>query len=133
QELIALQRAIQFSSNALQYLGTFSREALSKIPQWSPTTPDSVNPNFQTLPVTSSFTRNDGTTANVGENLVNRRFLLQRLNWLTYNGPSATVANGGMRNAVPTSAPAIGSADYDLWLLTRSNGITFALTGAFLQ
>src|SRR5205814_4814308 len=92
--------------NALQSLGTFSREALSKIPQWSPTTPNATNPNFQTLLVTGSFTRYDGTTASVGENLVNRRFLLQRLNWLTYKGPSATVANGGTRNAVPTSFPA---------------------------
>src|SRR6266542_1075538 len=133
--LIALQNAVQFSANALEYLGTFSREALSKIPQWSPTTPDSVNPNFQTLFVTNPFTRNDGTAASVGEYLVNRRFLLQRLNWLTYKGPSATVANGGTRNAVPASAPAIGNPDYDLWLLTRSasDGITFGLTAKFLQ
>src|SRR4029077_18317464 len=81
--------------NALQSLGTFSREALSKIPQWTPTTPDAVNPNFQTLLVTGSFTRNDGTAASVGEYLVNRRFLLQRLNWLTYMGPSAAVSKGG--------------------------------------
>jgi len=144
QELIALQRAIQFSSNALQYLGTFSREALSKIPQWSPTTPDSVNPNFQTLPVTSSFTRNDGTTANVGENLVNRRFLLQRLNWLTYKGPSGpSVANPTGRN-IPSSAPSLSGCipvsaacapDYDMWLLTRPDrdSIRFGLTSAFLK
>jgi hypothetical protein len=121
--------------NALQSLGTFSREALSKIPQWSPAAPDSVNPNFQTLFVTGSFIRNDGTTAAVGEYLVNRRFLLQRLNWLTYKGPSATVANGGTRNAVPTSAPSLGSVDYDLWLLTRPdvNSIRFGLTSNFLQ
>jgi hypothetical protein len=126
--LIALQNAVQFSADALQYLGTFSREALSKIPQWSPTTPDSINPNFQTLLVTASFTRNDGTTANVSEYLVNRRFLLQRLNWLTYKGPSAT------RN-IPTSAPSLGDPDYDMWLLTRPdlNSIRFGLTSAFLQ
>jgi hypothetical protein len=135
QELIALQKGIQFFSDALQYVGTFSRESLSKFPQWSPATPDSTNPNFQTLLVTGSFTRNDGTTASVGEYLVNRRFLLQRLNWLTYKGASATVVNGGTRNAVPTSAPAIGSPDYDLWLLTRPDvsSIRFGLTSAFLQ
>jgi hypothetical protein len=136
QELIKLRSAVSSdisSYNALQSLGTFSREALSKIPQWRPTTPDSINPNFQALKVTGLFTRNDGTAASVGEYLVNKRFLLQRLNWLTYKGPSATVANGGTRNAVPTSAPAIGSADYDLWLLTRTNGITFGLTSTFLQ
>jgi hypothetical protein len=128
--------------NALQYLGTSSREALASAPQWSPATADSVNPNFQTLLVTSSFTRNGGSTAYVGDYLVNKRFLLQRLNWLTYKGPSATVANGGTRNAVPTSAPSITGCipvattcapDYDLWLLTRPNGITFGLTSTFLQ
>ena len=135
QGLINLGSAIGVGVDPLQYLGTFSREALSKIPQWRPATPDSVNPNFQTLLVTGAFTRNDGTTASVGENLVNRRFLLQRLNWLTYKGPSATVANGGTRNAVPTSAPAIGNPDYDLWLLTRPDvsSIRFGLTAKFLQ
>lgn len=143
QELLKLRSAVSGGGigfvNALQYLGTFSREAFANIPQWSPTTPDATNPNFQTLVVTSSFTRNDGTTANVDDYLVNKRFLLQRLNWLTYKGPSATVANGGTRNAVPTSAPPIGDPDYDLWLLTRGalvgnvNSIRFGLTSTFLQ
>jgi hypothetical protein len=132
QEMIKLRSGVSGGgisfSNALQYLGTFSREALASIPQWSATTPDSINPNFQTLLVTSPFTRNDGTTANVGEYLVNKRFLLQRLSWLTYKGPSAT-------RTIPTSAPAWPSADYDMWLLTRSdvNSIRFGLTSAFLQ
>jgi hypothetical protein len=132
QLLIKLRSAVSGGGigfvNALQYLGTFSREALSKIPQWSPTTPDSTNPNFQTLLATSSFTRNDGTTASAGEYLVNRRFLLQRLNWLTYKGPSAT-------RTIPNSAPSLGNADYDMWLLTRPdvNSIRFSLTSAFLQ
>lgn len=136
QQLLSLRSAVSTGnsfSNALQYVSTFSREALASVPQWRPTTPDSINPNFQTLLVTAPFTRDDGTAAYVGDNLVNQRFLLQRLNWLTYKGPSATVANGGTRNAVPTSAPAIGNTDYDLWLLTRPNGITFGLTSAFLQ
>src|SRR5947207_2553355 len=119
---------------ALEYLGTFSREAMASTPQWTgPSPATATNPNFQTLLVTAAFTRNDGTTANIGDYLVNQRFLLQRLNWLTYKGPSATVANGGKRNAVPTSAPAIGNVDYDLWLLTRTNGLTFGLTSSFLQ
>jgi hypothetical protein len=137
KELINFRAATSggiFTSNGLQYLGTLSREGMASTPQWvGPSPPTSTNPNFQTLLVTAPFTRNDGATANVGEYLVNSRFLLQRLNWLTYRGPSATVANGGTRNAVPTSAPAIGNVDYDLWLLTRSNGITFGLTSAFLQ
>jgi hypothetical protein len=131
QMLLKLRSAVVGSGisfvNALQYLGTFSREALSKIPQWSPTTPDSINPNFQTLLVTGPFTRNDGTQANTGEYLVNRRFLLERFNWLTYKGPSAT------RN-IPAS-PSLGDPDYDMWLLTRPDrdSIRFGLTSAFLQ
>jgi hypothetical protein len=131
QELIKLRSAVVSGgisfSNALQYLGTFSREGLANTPQWSPTTPDSTNPNFQTLLVTGSFTRNDGTTANVGDYLVNTRFLLQRLNWLTYKGASAT-------RTIPSSAPALGNADYDMWLLTRSDvsSIRFGLTRNFL-
>jgi hypothetical protein len=42
--------------------------------------------------VTSSFTRFDGTTAVVGEPLVKTRFPLSRLAWLTYKGPSASLA-----------------------------------------
>jgi hypothetical protein len=136
--------------NALQSLGTFSQEALSRIPQWSPTTPDSINPNFQRLlagpqptpnpsPVTPAFTRNDGTIAYVGDYFVNRRFLLQRLNWLTYKGPSGpSVANPTGRN-IPSSAPTLGTADYDMWLLTRGtqvadrDSIRFGLTSTFLQ
>jgi len=142
QQLIDLRSAVSSGisfSNALQSLGTFSREALANVPQWGPAAPDAINPNFQTLFVTGSFTRNDGTTANVGDYLVNKRFLLQRLNWLTYRGPSATVANGGNRNTVPASAPPIGDPDYDLWLLTRGalaadrDSIRFGLTSAFLQ
>jgi hypothetical protein len=123
--------------NALQDLGTFSREALANIPQWSPAAPDLTNPNFQSLLVTSPFTRNDGTTANVGDYLVNKRFLLQRLNWLTYKGPSAT-------RTIPTSAPSLTGCipvsatcapDYDMWLLTRPdvNSIRFGLTTPFLR
>jgi hypothetical protein len=136
QELLKLRSALSGGGigfvNALQYLGTFSGEALSKIPQWSPTTPNSINPNFQRLLVTQSFTRNDGTPANVGEYLVNKRFLLQRLNWLTYKGPSAP-------RTIPTTAPSLGNPDYDMWLLTRGadvrdvNSIRFGLTSAFLR
>src|SRR5207253_10608636 len=120
--------ASQFGSHALQYLSTFSREAAAGVPQWSPATPSATNPNFQTLLVTASFTRTDGTTANVGDPLVNKRFLLERLNWLTYKGPSATTP-GGTRNPVPTSTPGATSPDWDLWLLTTR----FGLTAKFLQ
>jgi hypothetical protein len=131
QELIKLRSAVVGSgisfTNALQDLGTVSREGFANVPQWSPATPDSINPNFQTLLVTNPFTRNDGTTANVGDYFVNKRFLLQRLNWLTYKGPSAN-------RTIPISAPTWPSADYDMWLLTRPdvNSIRFGLTRTFL-
>ena len=140
QELLAFRSSTGFSSNALQDLSTFSREgvvqpsahpapafygAAAGTPQWSPATPTATNPNFQTLFVTQSFTRNDGTT-NVGDYLVNRRFLLQRLNWLTYKGPSAS-------RTIPASAPPIGDPNYDMWLLTGSNRTTSGFTSSFLQ
>ena len=104
QELIAFRGSTQFSSNALQYLGTFSRETNS--PSFSPSTPagstvdyaalastsTAVNPNFLLRTVSTSFTRFDGTTAVVGEPLVKTRFPLSRLAWITYKGPSATLA-----------------------------------------
>jgi hypothetical protein len=127
QQLIAFRNTTGFSSNTLQYLTHFTREAEANSPQWSPTTPTLINPNFQTLRVTGSgFLRNDGSAAIAGEYLVKKRFLLQQLNWLTYKGPSAN-------RTIPTSAPAIGSGDYDMWLLTRQNGLTFGLTSAFLS
>ena len=116
----------QFGSNALQYLGTFSREAAAGAPQWIPSTVTATNPNFQTLLVTGLFTRNDGTTANVGDYLVNKRFLLERLNWLTYKGPSGPSASRTIPNKKPNSAT---DPDWDMWLLTSR----FGLTSTFLQ
>src|SRR4029450_7534168 len=69
KELINFRAATSggiFTANALQYVGTLSREALASAPQWTgPSPPTSTNPNFQTLLVTAPFTRNDGATANV--------------------------------------------------------------------
>jgi len=48
-----------------------------------------VNPSFPAVRVSGTFTRNDGSIAVVGEPLVKRRFALNRLAWLTYQGPSA--------------------------------------------
>jgi Tfp pilus assembly protein PilX len=127
QELIAFRKEVgsttSFSANALGYLGSFSREATAGAPQWSPATPTATNPNFQTLLVTGAFTRNDGTIASVGDPLVNKRFLLERLNWLTYKGPSAT-------RTIPSSQPGSRTdPNWDMWLLTRR----FGLTANFLQ
>jgi hypothetical protein len=52
-----------------------------------------VNPSLLNVIVQSgkTFTRNDLTSAVVGEPLTKRRFALNRLSWLTYEGPSADV------------------------------------------
>jgi hypothetical protein len=51
------------------------------------------NPPFRAITVTNAnFTRNDGTTPVVGEPLVKKRFALNRLCWITYKGPSATLS-----------------------------------------
>jgi hypothetical protein len=96
--------------NSLQYLGTFSR-GLSQ-PSYMPdpnrppaqgppggtdlgqgnlsTYDNIINPWFLTVRAQSNFARNDGSTAQIGEPLVKKRFALNRLAWLTYEGPSAT-------------------------------------------
>lgn len=52
------------------------------------------NPAFQTVRVDSDWTqpRNDGTLAKIGEPLVKKRFALNRLCWITYKGPSASLS-----------------------------------------
>ena len=47
----------------------------------------SINPSFLAIRVSTAFTRNDGSAANIGEPLVKKRFNLNRLAWLTYEGP----------------------------------------------
>jgi hypothetical protein len=54
------------------------------------------NPPFGAIRAGSAFTRNDLTTAIVGEPLVKKRFALNRLCWITYMGPSVNL---------PTSDP----------------------------
>jgi hypothetical protein len=120
----------QFDVNALQYLSAFSRE--SNAPSFSPSTPPgstidyaglantatAVNPNFLSRRVTTSFSRFDGTTANVGEPLVKTRFPLMRLAWITYNGPSAL-------RTLPPQIPVLPVTDpnYDMWALQWLYGI----------
>ena len=90
QQLLEYRKTTGLSSNAPQYLGTFSRETNS--PSFSPPTPTAVNPNFLLLRAGSTtFTRFDGTTSMYGEPLVKTRFPLSRLAWVTYKGPSATL------------------------------------------
>ena len=74
-----------------------------------------VNPTFLGVRVQSPFTRNDGSQAAVGEPLVKKRFNLNRLAWLTYQGPSAS------RNI---TNPVAGGADADIYALENSFGIS---------
>src|SRR5262249_8747267 len=96
QQLIAFRQAVgsttTFQTNALQYLSNFSRETNS--PSLSPATPTATNPNFLSIRVPSNpnWTRFDGPLAVEGEPLVKTRFPLSRLAWITYKGPSATLA-----------------------------------------
>jgi hypothetical protein len=49
---------------------------------------DLINPSFLTVRAASSFTRNDGSTAVIGEPLVKQRFPLSRLSLVAYNSPA---------------------------------------------
>ena len=97
--------------NVLQYLGTFSRDISQPSygpPPGRPTVLTSttglpnggnsargfdttVNPSLLSVTASATFARNDGTNAVVGEPLIKKRFALNRLAWVTYEGPSADV------------------------------------------
>ncbi len=135
QELIAFRNTTQFSSNALQYLGTFFREL--NAPAWKPSTPAGSTIDYVTLantptPETSTainrdllsvrasgtFTRADGTDAAMGEPLIERRFPLSRLNGLGPTGP-ATAVNSTIVNGVLSPASAT-TVQRDFGLLWNS-------------
>jgi hypothetical protein len=75
QMLIAYRTSTNFSADALQHLGTFSRDL--NLATWGP----ALNRR-----VTVNFTRADGSIAQQGEPLF-RRFLLSKLSWLGPSGP----------------------------------------------
>ena len=52
-----------------------------------------INPSLLAVRVQTSFARNDGSIAKAGDPLVNKRFALSRLAWITYRGPSADNMN----------------------------------------
>jgi hypothetical protein len=84
QELLAFRTApgdTGFSQNALQYFGTFSRE-LNR-PSWKPATVSAINPDLNSIRVSVTFPRRDGTQAIVGEPLLKTRYPLTRINELT--------------------------------------------------
>ena len=103
QSLLKFRRSTGFSQNALQYLGTFSRDI--NAPTWSPSKVTGSTIDYETLKdnaasanrdlrkvrVVSPFVRSDGTTAQAGEPLLKRRFSLSRLAGL---GPDGVVTTG---------------------------------------
>jgi len=133
KELIAFQKTTGFSANDLQYLGTFLREL--NAPTWKPSTPTTPTvssiayatlantPTASTstainrdllyvrvgVPVGSTFTRADGTTAAVGDLLIKQRFPLSRINGLGPTGANtavnSTIINGILQPATTTSDP----------------------------
>ncbi len=98
------------SSKALPFLTTFSRDLDQPSHAPDPGRPralsntaadnyagndasghdDDFNPAFLSVRVTRAFARNDTSQAVVGEPLVKKRLALNRLAWLTYQGPSAS-------------------------------------------
>jgi hypothetical protein len=129
--------------NALQYLGTFSRE--TNAPSWAPTlnatdmgalnngtgniyayatnanSNTTTNPTLLSVRVINFFTRADGNAAIVGEPLINRRFPLTRLAGL---GPTGivTTTNSTIVNGVPSVAtPATIQRDLGLLWNSTSN------------
>jgi len=136
-----------YLQDALSYLGTFS-PTLNQPSYWpDPNRPVSTgtwsttgtgytgansasglestyNPPFRSVCVASSFTRNDQTTAVVGEPLVKKRFALNRVAWITPYGP---ISNGTSLNSSAATiinyleSPAVGLTDAFLKEGTAAN------------
>jgi hypothetical protein len=130
QQLIAFRATTQFSSNALQYLTTFSREL--NAPTWKPSTPTGSTIDYATLantptadtstainrdllfvrvPVGSpGFPRADGTSAAAGDLLITRRFPLSRINGLadpTFPATAAKSTLSDQNNGLLAAATAL--------------------------
>jgi hypothetical protein len=142
QSLLQFRTNNGFTANALQYLGTFSREL--NAPSWTPTqdaldmggtngpgnvyayktnadSGTAINRNLLNVRVANSFVRADGTTAAVGDPLINRRFPLTRIAGV---GPTGVVTSGNSTvvNGVPSSASAT--------TIQRDFGLQWDNTGA---
>ena len=77
-------------------------------PGASALTDDDINPSFLSIRVGApgnpqSFTRIDGSLAKAGDPLVNKRFPLNRLAWLTYLGPCAPNGDGQIISGLDTN------------------------------
>jgi hypothetical protein len=91
---------------------------------------DAFNPPFPTIRVTTPFTRNDGTGAQVGDPLVKSRFQLNRLCWITADGPSKDYMIDGGNDATLVSAYTGAGVSTNLLSQGTANNITkyFGLT-----
>lgn len=88
------------------------------------TAQNAINPAFLGITATSTFTRNDSSIAVTGEPLVKKRFALNRLAWLTYQGPIADRSYlTSNANIASLASPGTSSADYDIWALVNVYGI----------
>lgn len=147
QELLAMRTSLGFSQNALQYLGTFSREL--NAPSWGPTqnasdlggTPGGSfdyktnrdnaaainrfvpNVRFASSGNITSY-RNDGSSytyrVNSGEPLVQRRFPLGRLNWIGPAGPQ----NGGTPASIQACFGLVWDSARGIWKYVGASGWT---------
>jgi hypothetical protein len=164
QQFTTRQSLIQFlvssglsanAPDALEYLGTFSREL--NAPSWVPTlnasdmggtngagniyaykdnaanpTATTVNPDLLNVRVVNSFTRADGTTAAVGEPLIKARFPLTRLAGVTPTGTptGSTILNGVLS---PATAATV-QRDFGLvWNATSNRWDYVGPTGSTVQ
>ena len=122
--------------NALQYLGTFSRDI--NAPSWSPVTPSgstvdyaglsktsaSVNRDALDVRVTGTFTRADGTIAQVGEPLVKYRFPLNRLQGITYQGINTGTVTTLSSGTLSVATAATIQRDFGLvWVPGNGSGL----------
>lgn len=162
QSLIQFRSLAGIPEDSLQYLATYSREF--NAPSWFPTLNASdmggnngtgsiyaykdnaapstanlpiINPNFVNVRVINSFTRPDGSTANVGEPLV-RRLPLTRLVAVGSTGPNTTAAstmiNGLWQPATKTTVqgtnlPSGGTIQRDFGLIWDSANLRWSYVG----
>jgi len=159
QQLLAYRAATLFNVNALQYLGTFFREL--NAPTWKPSTPTTPTvssidyaalantPTASTstainrdllyvrvgVPVGSSFTRADGTTAAVGDLLIKQRFPLSRINGLADPTFPTTAANSTINNGflVPATAATVQRDFGLLWNSANNRWNYVGATGSTVQ
>jgi Tfp pilus assembly protein PilX len=129
--------------NALQYLGTFSRDL--NAPSWSPATPSgstidyhgqkdsssSANRDVLGVRVTGTFTRADGTIAQIGEPLVKYRFPLNRLHGITYQGINTGTVTTLSSGTLSVATAAAIQRDFGLvWNPGNGSGLTDDINSA---